>query len=223
MKNKFIITVLLLMISKYLVAQNTILDFQIGIGGVTKNKMLYRFDEQNLPSARFSKANFLSVGLSNQVYKFVYIRSEFGIVSAENYIDFSYSGDQSSTYGDIRWDGRFQTTRIYLGFIPEIRALKGLLYLNAGLMLCKDASNGFVIGSQSYNNSYTDLSGKNMSDANLSTGTTIGFGVNPTYKNVGFKLGFKFMNLSPIGVNDSNPNIGFSTAFVSVGISHTIK
>lgn len=223
MKNKFILTVLFLMMSKYLAAQNTILDFQMGIGGVSKSTMIYKFDKRNLPSADFNKASFLTVGLSNQVYKFVYLRSEFGIVSAENKIEFSYSADQSSTYGDIRWSGDFQTTRVYLGIMPEIRALKGLLYLNGGLLFCRDVSNGFVIGSQWYNNSYTDLSGKNMSDTNISTGTTIGFGVNPRYKNVGFKFGFKFINLSPVGQGDSNPQIGFSTGFIQMGISHTMK
>ncbi len=223
MKNRIYITLILLIFSKYLVAQNTIIDFQNSPGAVTKTVMDYNFERNKFSATKDSKASVISMGISSQVYKFVYIRSEFGVATAQDNIDFTYSGDLSGANGDIRWSGVFQSSRAFVSFCPEVRILKGLIYINGGFLIAKDLTNGFVRGEQRINNDFTDLTGQPMSSPTISTGSTLAFGINPTYKNVGFKLGFKFMNLSPIGVNDSNPNIGFSTAHVLIGISHTIK
>lgn len=223
MRKKIIITVLVFIMSKCLAAQNTIIDFQISPGAVTKTVMDYNFERKKFSATKDSKANVISMGISSRVYKFVYIRSEFGVATAQDNLDFVYSGDLSGANGDILWSGVFQTSRAFVSFSPEVRILKGLVYINGGFLIAKDLTNGFVRGEKRINNDFTDLTGQPMNSPTISTGSTLAFGVNPNYKNVGFKLGFNFMNLTPIGVNDSNPQIGFSIGTIQIGISHTIK
>lgn len=196
------------------------LDFQIGFGGVTNTSFQYKDKVEKTEATSFSSASSLSLGLSTQLHKFVYLKSEFGLVNAEDKIDKTYNFDGSY---DIQLQGNFITSRMYIGIIPEIRALDGLIYFNAGILICKELTNEFSRGTQITENSYRDISGNNMVSSSFSTGTTLGMGINPTYKNIGVFLGVKSINLPPVGINDSNPKFGFNTLFMHFGLSYRIN
>ncbi len=197
-------------------------DFQIN--NATEPKLQFSWLSPISNEAdHYEPSNNFSFGISGQVYKHFYLRTELGIKTVNRFIEITFPADPINGYvGDIKWLGWYENTRLCLSFMPEIRALNNIVFANAGVIVCRDLVNGFTNGDEYSNGSY-----RNFSDmgtiTNNSTGFVFNCGINPTFNNVGFTLGFGFAKLSPVGISNGSPKIGYSYALANIGVSYKLR
>lgn len=208
-------------IGDYCYAQTTI-DFQVGLSASPELTFDWSSEISN-KSDLSEPTNNLSIGVSSKLYKILYLRSEFGLKSANRFVEITYPGDPANgIVGDVKWRGWYENSRVYISFMPELRFLEGLVFVNGGFLYCRDVVNGFTNGDQSFNGNYTNFSDMG-SISNNSTGLTFNFGVNPMYNNTGLIFGAGISKLSPVGISNGVPKIGIKMSYLIVGLNYKIN
>lgn len=203
-------------------AQNMFMDFQVNSATEPKLQFSWLSPISNNMDLYTPSNNFL-MGISGQVYKNFYLRSEFGIKTVNRFIDITFPADPVNGYvGDIKWYGWYENTRLCLSFMPEVRFLSNIVFANTGVIVCRDLVNGFTNGYEHSNGSYTNFS-EIDAITNNSTGFTFNFGINPTFNNVGVTLGFGYTKLSPVGISNGVPKIGCSYSQGNIGVSYKLR
>jgi hypothetical protein len=221
MKNlKTIIALFMLTLCLDLWSQNIILDVSTGREISSAVRFKWSSTLKDNSSGSTVNGNLYSIGVSGQLYKFLYIRTEIGANSLHHLLQFDYepsSAPSAIGSGGGKVFGWYGAEYFYWAFLPEVRFLKdGLLYANVGFASYNNISSVFnnVIGNRDISDDFRGNS--NAFVANI--------GINPKWNNIGVMLNLGFHSINPTSRNtDYIPQIGFSQLNVKFGVSYNIK
>jgi hypothetical protein len=176
MKNLKTISVLFMLIFCLdLSSQNIILDVSTGKAISSDVNFKWSSTLKDNSSGSTVNGNLYTIGVSGQLYKFLYIRTEIGANSLQHLLQFDYQPSSApSAIGSAggKVFGWYRAEYFYWAFLPEVRFLKnGLLYANVGFASYNNVSSVF-------NNA---LGNKNISDdfRGNSSALIANIGINP--------------------------------------------
>ncbi len=218
MKNlKTIIVFFILTLCLNLWSQNIILDVSTGKALSSTVRFDWSSTLKDNSSGTTVNGNLYSIGVSGQVYKFLYIRTEVGANSLQHLLEFDYERSSAIGSGGGKVFGWYRAEYFYWAFLPEVRFLKnGLLYANVGFASYNNISSVF-------NNAFGN---KDISDdfRGSSNAFVSNIGVNPKWKDIGLMVNIGFHSINPMSRNtDYVPKIGFSQLNFKIGVSYDLK
>jgi hypothetical protein len=219
-KSKIVITFTMLILCFDLWSQNIILDVSTGRAMSSTVRFNWSSTLKDNSSGSTTNGNLYTIGVSGQLYKFLYIRTEVGANSLQHLLQFDYqpsSAPSAIGSGGGKVFGWYRAEYFYWAFLPEVRFLKnGILYANVGFASYNNISSVFnnTIGNKDISD---DFRGNSMA-------LVANIGVNPKWKGIGVVVNLGFHSISPTSRNtDYIPQIGFSQLNLKFGVSYDLK
>lgn len=189
--------------------------------GRSASKLIFDWPEglTNESSLTEPRLNY-SIAMSGQIYKYIYLKAEFGNNYLKQFVDAEYTYQDEQTRNEYKLVGWFSSDQIYMGFYPEFRIGEDIaFYVNAGVGFYNHVYNRFTNG---YRSSLTgpriDAKDINMAGGNTSA-TTVNIGVNPKIGNVGFIANVGYSKINATKRNAAMPGIGAKQWNVKMGVS----
>lgn len=154
----------------------------------------------------FSINDSYTFGLTSKVYKYLYIRTEFGYMDNSDQAYFEYKYQNGSELIKTRYRGSIYSKSIFLSLLPEIRkSFKDVdLYANLGPVVS------------------SNITSSSSLSLNPTFAYQFGFGVNLYIGSIALKLGYiHFKTGSKLIREAHNTNVSFVNNGFKIGIVHT--
>jgi len=186
----------------HLSAQQIIVEF---LTGTNHTKLLYDWDASLIDEEgiRTGVYNF-GIGISAQVNKYLYLKTEIGTNNILQRTDIKYQVDGFPDFkGAIR--GNLEIAQNYIEVLPEFR-LNNIIFLNAGFGLVARTTSKIGSSKNYFNGTFGSFA--------------VNLGVNPYYKNLGFLGSIGYKHVTKKISTDFTPGLSLNQLHLQFGVTY---
>jgi len=197
----FLLFFVFLNFNYHLSAQQIIVEF---LTGNNHTKLLYDWDNSLVDEGgiRTGVYNF-GIGISAQVNKYLYLKTEIGTNNILQGIDVKYQVDGFSDFSSLRGD--LEIAQHYLEVLPELR-LVNTFFLNAGFGVISRTTGRIGSSRDYFNGTFGSFA--------------VNFGINPYYKNFGLLASIGYKHVTKKMSTYFTPGLSLNQLHFQFGITY---